>query len=395
MNVATRLLGRKPNSCSCWLKCSYSFQSITNGLTKDSNQAINKAVYDAEKIVGFPTSFLSLRALLSNELSAVALHLRKLVRTNHPLIKTARGMLFDSKHNVQVRGLVVLLLSKAIADKDGGIEASEIYSRHRSLAELTELIHTAFLIHRGLVDVETLLKVDSKNSRGELELGNKMAVLSGDFLLANACVALSELKNSKVVDLMSSSISDMSHGFFVLPESGEFSHITSLEDLPMSLTQWRDIMYLAHGSLLSNACRASVQLAGKSVEYGNTASEFGKHLILAQLANFDLQRVNNGNGNNGQNHNFLSEICMLPVVLAAEQNNGQKWMEQFLENEGNEYKLCKDKLLTSVKQNTKAMEDADQTRKCHRNLALQSLSELPLCEERTSLELLTNAFAGS
>ena len=72
------------------------------------------------------------------------------------------------------------------------------YCRQRSLAELTELIHTAFLIHRGLVDIETLLRNENKNSRSELELGNKMAVLSGDYLLANACVALSDLKNSCV-----------------------------------------------------------------------------------------------------------------------------------------------------------------------------------------------------
>jgi len=64
--------------------------SVTSGSSTDVNNIINQAVYDAEKIVGFPTSYLSLRALLSNELSAVALHLRKLVQTKHPLIKTTR-----------------------------------------------------------------------------------------------------------------------------------------------------------------------------------------------------------------------------------------------------------------------------------------------------------------
>ena len=49
-----------------------------------------KAVSDAEKIVGYPTSFISLRCLLSDELSNVALHMRKLVGTKHPLLKTAR-----------------------------------------------------------------------------------------------------------------------------------------------------------------------------------------------------------------------------------------------------------------------------------------------------------------
>ena len=52
-----------------------------------------KAVSDAEKIVGYSTSFMSLRCLLSDELSNVAMHMRKLVGTRHPLLKTARYIL--------------------------------------------------------------------------------------------------------------------------------------------------------------------------------------------------------------------------------------------------------------------------------------------------------------
>ncbi|KAB5582175.1 hypothetical protein PHYPO_G00184150 [Pangasianodon hypophthalmus] len=50
----------------------------------------SKVVSDAEKIVGYPTSFMSLRCLLSDELSNVAMHVRKLVGTKHPLLNTAR-----------------------------------------------------------------------------------------------------------------------------------------------------------------------------------------------------------------------------------------------------------------------------------------------------------------
>lgn len=50
----------------------------------------DRAVSEAEKIVGYPTSFLSLRWLLSDEVANVALHLRKLVGSSHPLLKTAK-----------------------------------------------------------------------------------------------------------------------------------------------------------------------------------------------------------------------------------------------------------------------------------------------------------------
>ena len=56
----------------------------------------NKAVSEAEKIVGYPTSFMSLRCLLSDELSNVAMQMRKLVGTNHPILKTARWYCFPT-----------------------------------------------------------------------------------------------------------------------------------------------------------------------------------------------------------------------------------------------------------------------------------------------------------
>ncbi len=49
-----------------------------------------RAIAEAEKIVGYPTSFIGLRCLLSDELSNVAMHVRKLVGTKHPLVKTAK-----------------------------------------------------------------------------------------------------------------------------------------------------------------------------------------------------------------------------------------------------------------------------------------------------------------
>lgn len=60
--------------------------SVTNNQKPDWNRAVS----EAEKIVGYPTSFLSLRWLLSDEIANVALHLRKLVGSNHPLLKTAK-----------------------------------------------------------------------------------------------------------------------------------------------------------------------------------------------------------------------------------------------------------------------------------------------------------------
>lgn len=66
----------------------------------------------------------------------------------------------------------------------------------RNLAEITELIHTAFLVHRGIVNLKEWTLSDGPLK--DMQFGNKMAVLSGDFLLANACTGLAQLDNTKV-----------------------------------------------------------------------------------------------------------------------------------------------------------------------------------------------------
>jgi len=73
----------------------------------------------------------------------------------------------------------------------------------RSLAEIVEMIHTAGLIHKGIVNISAVVDDDSSlvitdSQTDDFKFGNKMAVLSGDFLLANASTGLAALNNTQV-----------------------------------------------------------------------------------------------------------------------------------------------------------------------------------------------------
>jgi geranyl diphosphate synthase len=77
---------------------------------------------------------------------------------------------------------------------------SDNRQRQRRLAEITELIHVASLLHDDVLD-------GSATRRGlralNLEVGNKLAILAGDFLLARASVTLASLRNVEVIELLS------------------------------------------------------------------------------------------------------------------------------------------------------------------------------------------------
>ena len=120
---------------------------FTRKLWSINTDGLTKAFSDAEKIVGYPTSFLSLRCLLSDEMSNVAMFMKKLVGSKHPLLKTARGFVYDGQRSrQQIRGLLVLLISKAawpcITKKLDQEAVAGIYPNQRQLAEITEMIHT-------------------------------------------------------------------------------------------------------------------------------------------------------------------------------------------------------------------------------------------------------------
>ena len=71
------------------------------------------------------------------------------------------------------------------------------------------MIHVASLLHDDVIDdAETRRGLRSLNAF----LGNKLAILAGDFLLARASVTLASLHNYEVIQLLSQVIEDLVSG---------------------------------------------------------------------------------------------------------------------------------------------------------------------------------------
>ncbi|XP_053700998.1 decaprenyl-diphosphate synthase subunit 2 isoform X5 [Synchiropus splendidus] len=342
-----------------------------------------KVVSDAEKVVGYPTSFMSLRCLLSDELSNVALQARKLVGTQHPLLHTARGFISDSKNNLQMRGLIVLLLSKAAGPNPAASDSlsqymvSGIYPSQRSLAEITELIHTAFLVHRGIVNLKEWRLSDGPIK--DMEFGNKMAVLSGDFLLANACTGLAQLNNTKVVELLSSAIGDLVEGIYSenWAQSQEDGGVTSGPDMKA----WEEQTFLSHGALLAKSCQAALELAQHQAASQALAFTYGKHLALAHKLNSDLQPFVKSGG--GESAPF--SLGAAPVLFHRQAVGQERWRQQLRQASAARKQVDYSKLLAVV-QSEKGVSAALDLCRYHGNKALEAIRTFPSSEARAALE---------
>ena len=84
--------------------------------------------------------------------------LRSLIGAGHPILQAAAEHLF-SAGGKRLRPGIVLLLSRALSAE------GELSPRHRRLAEITEMIHTASLVHDDVVDeASTRRGVDTVHS---------------------------------------------------------------------------------------------------------------------------------------------------------------------------------------------------------------------------------------
>lgn len=189
---------------------------------------------------------------------------------------------------MQTRGLIVLLMSKAAGHPLTSIDymdaetSAGISQRQRSLAEMTEMIYSAHLIHRGILNLQPSLLQHSKTAQ-DLHFGNKMSVLSGDFLLASVWKGLGELRNTRVVELMSTAIGDFMEGQFVIEtESG------NPED-NATTKYWEERNFMRAGSLQANSCQSALALANHHDVYQVKGYEFGKNFALAWQAFNEMQ----------------------------------------------------------------------------------------------------------
>jgi all-trans-nonaprenyl-diphosphate synthase len=208
-------------------------------------------------------STTSLFAPVDQDLRLLTDNLKRLVGARHPILGAAAEHLFEAGGK-RVRPAIVLLVSRAT------LLDQELTARHRRLAEITEMIHTASLVHDDVVDEADLRRnVPTVNSLFD----NRVAVLAGDFLFAQSSWYLANLDNLEVVKLLSEVIRDFAEGE-ILQSINRFDTDTTLET-------YLEKSYFKTASLIANSAKAAGVLSEVSSDLCDHLYEYGRHLGLA------------------------------------------------------------------------------------------------------------------
>lgn len=209
------------------------------------------------------TSSTLLFSPVEADLQLLTDNLKQLVGARHPILYAAAEHLFRVKGK-RVRPAVVLLISRSTMPNQ------EITPKHRRLAEITEMIHTASLVHDDVVDESDIRRgVPTVHSL----FNNRVAVLAGDFLFAQSSWYLANLDNLEVVKLLSEVIMDLAEG--------EIQQGLHKFDAELSIEAYLEKSYYKTASLMANSSKAAATISGVSAELAQDIYEYGRYIGLA------------------------------------------------------------------------------------------------------------------
>ncbi len=315
------------------------------------------------------TSVTSIFATVEKDLQLLTENLKNLIGAKHPILYAAAEYLFETSGK-RVRPAIVLLVSRAT------MVDQEITLRHRRLAEITEMIHTASLVHDDVVDESALRRnVPTVHSR----FGNRVAVLAGDFLFAQSSWYLANLDNLEVVKLLSKVIMDMAEG--------EIQQSLSGFNTGISLEEYVQKSYYKTASLVANSAKAAGVLSGVSETTAQHLYEYGRNLGLAFQVVDDVFDFTSSAETLGKpaGADMAGGIVTAPVLFALEE---KPYLEVLIDREFSEAGDLEEAL--ALVKESDGIRRSQELAKKYAAIAVQEIKNLPASEPRQALMDLTD-----
>ena len=226
----------------------------------------------------------------------------------------------------QMRPMFVFLTAKTI---NGKVEESTY-----TAASLIELLHTATLVHDDVVD-------DANERRGFFSVNalwkNKIAVLVGDYLLSRGLLMSVENKEFQLLQIVSTSVQEMSEGELLQIEKARKLDIT--EDI------YFDIIRQKTASLIASCCAAGAASVSDDPTVVAKWKKFGELVGLAFQIKDDIFDYGDDKKIGKPTGNDIRERKMtLPLIYALNtaEKAERKWLINTIKNHNEEQRYIRE-----------------------------------------------------
>nr|YP_009391870.1 prenyl transferase [Acrosorium ciliolatum]ARW60014.1 prenyl transferase [Acrosorium ciliolatum] len=305
---------------------------------------------------------------INKELIQLNINLQKMVTAQHPILYAAAEHLF-SAGGKRIRPSIILLIATITTNN------KRIWPEHKRLAEITEIIHTASLVHDDVID-------DCETRRGINTVHNifntRIAVLAGDFLFAQSSWYLANLKNLKVVQIISKVITDFAEG--------EVRQGLTNFDTSISIEDYIEKSFYKTASLIASSCKATTVLSNRNEEIQNDFYLYGKHIGLAFQIIDDILDITSSSDNLGKpaGSDLKNGNLTAPLIFALENN------KQLYKLINTEFQNNKDiKIAINIIKKSNGIQKAKDLAEEHIQLAIQIINHKYSCKNTKILILLS------
>lgn len=197
---------------------------------------------------------------LKNDLHYIEDELHRTVDTPHPLMKQTSAHLLHAGGK-RIRPMFVLL-----GGKNGDYDLEKL----KSVAVALELIHMATLVHDDVID-------HADTRRGKLTVkakwDNQIAMVTGDYIFAQALGYITHLENPRIHQVLSKSIVDMC--------LGEIEQIKDQYQWNQSLKTYLLRIKRKTALLMAISCQLGGLVCGSSEEVSRALYRYGYYVGMA------------------------------------------------------------------------------------------------------------------
>ena len=305
-------------------------------------------------------------APVQSDMEQMRSNILDIVGRKNPLLLAAADQIFGAGGK-RLRPVLVFLVARATAQL---MDMDDITERQRRLAEITEMIHTASLVHDDVLD-------DCDTRRGAETIhtlyGTRVAILAGDFLFAQSSWYLANLDNLEVIKLISQVIADFA--------DGEISQAGALFNCDVTLEGYLEKSHNKTASLIAASCKSAAVFSEVSEDVKMDMYEYGKHLGLAFQIVDDILDFTQSEAQLGKpkGQDLASGNLTAPCIFALGRDPR---LRELIET-----RFAKPEDLAEAIEivNESGIEDARRMAREEADMALAALKGLPEGEAKTSL----------
>ncbi len=311
-----------------------------------------------------------IKAPISQHMDEFEIKFKQSMKSNVPLLDKITSYIVKRKGK-QIRPMFVFLSAKCTGQFNE--------STYRA-ASLIELLHTATLVHDDVVD-------DSNERRGFFSVNalwkNKIAVLVGDFLLANGLSLSLDNDDFHLLKIANNAVREMSEG--------ELLQIEKARKLDISEEVYFEIITKKTATLIAACCAAGVASVSTDIKMINLFKEFGINTGIAFQIKDDLFDFGSDSNIGKPTGIDIKEKKMtLPLIYGL---NNCTWMERrkiinIIKNHNNDPKKVAE-VIDFVHQKG-GIAYAENIMQQYRQKALALLNEVPDSPSKKSLIQLVN-----